>query len=152
MQNSFSFFGIPSEFPFQVTNLLFLLIPIAKALIDVYLFQKRNREIHHSAHIAFAILVGVIFMFIDWRVSPVTYLWQSGLIGVATFWLFFDYIRNLMAGEHIFYVDYNGASDPVEDSWWDTEIYPHMTPMTILILKVWFALVAYSVYYLSYLI
>lgn len=140
------------DIPFQITNLLFLLVPVGKALIDVYLFQKRNIPVRHKEGMLIAVILGVIISYIDVTYSNVMFF-QSCVLSVGTFWLIFDYLRNILAGENMFYVDRNPKSDAAEDSWWDVHIYSKMTPLSLFIAKVWFLVVCYGVYYfLSYIL
>lgn len=140
------------DIPFQITNLLFLIVPVGKALIDVYLFQKRNIPVRHKEGILVAVIVGVIISYIDVTYSHVTFI-QAALLQWGVFWFVFDYLRNILAGENIFYVDRKPKSDAAEDSWFDVNIYSRMTGLSLFIAKLWFLVVCYSVYYfLSYII
>lgn len=144
--------SMPPDFPFQLTNLLFLLPPILKAIYDVYFKEKRGIGVDHSQSLSYAIFFGFIISLIDFRISPVHQLWQSCFLEVAYFWLIFDYLRNLLAGKAIFYVDSNPSSDPEEDSWFDVHIYSKLDPLSMLFFKCWFMLTAISCYYfMSYI-
>lgn len=149
---NFNIFGEEADFPFQSINLIFLIIPIVKAAIDVFLFEKKGKAVNHNKHLLYALVAGLVFSFIDWRISPVTYLAQSMLLGVGYYFVFFDYVRNLFAGKNIFYIDYDGTTDKVEDSKWDTEIYAKLKIPGVLFVKFWVGLLSLSVYYLMTLI
>jgi hypothetical protein len=143
---------MPPDFIFQFTNLLFLLPPILKAIYDVYFHQNKGIAVNHKKSLAYSILFGFLMVLIDFRSTPVPYLWQSILLSIGYFWLFFDYIRNILAKVHVFYVDSNPSSDAAEDSWMDVNFYSKMPWYGVLFLKGWFLLVGVSCYYyLSYI-
>ena len=146
--NEFNFFGMPADYAFQLTNLLFLLIPLGKAYIAVFLFQKKNIPVKHKKHLAIAIGVGLVFALVDWLVSPVQYLFQPMVLATGYFFLLFDPVRNVMAGKPVLYVDSNPASDAAEDSWWDRVVYARIPPHALIFLRLFAMIAAMSVYYL----
>lgn len=149
--NDFKIFGELTDFAFQWINLIFLIIPIAKAAIDVFLFEKKSKPVNHTKHLAYSMAVGLLFSFIDWQVSEVQYLFQSILLGIGYHFVFFDYVRNLFAGKHILYIDY-GNDDKIEDSSWDTKLYAKIGPINTLFLKFCVAIIAMGTYYILSLV
>lgn len=145
--NEFNIFGIVSDYPFQWSNLLFLIIPIAKAIFDART-EKKGIGVNHSKSLAYAVAAGLLVSFIDWRISVIPYFWQSVALCVGTHFFLFDYLRNLFVGKNIFYIDYDGSTDKEEDSAWDTKVYSRLTPPGTLLLKFWTFMVTLSLYYL----
>jgi hypothetical protein len=144
--------SMPPDFSFQISNLMFLLIPILKAIWDVHFYQLQGKAVNHKKSLTFACFFGALISYVDFRISPVPYFWQSAGLAIGYFFFFFDYIRNLFAGEKLTYVDDDPHSDPEEDSWVDVNIWAKMDWTHILFLKAWFFLVAISCYYfLSYI-
>ena len=143
---------MPADFAFQLTNLLFLLPPVLKAIYDVYFKEKRGIGVDHSQSLSYAIFFGFILSLMDFRISPVHQLWQPCLLGVGYFWFIFDYLRNLLAGKPLFYTDSNPKSDPEEDSWVDEHVYSKLPWHILLFLKAWVLLVGITCYYfMSYI-
>jgi len=145
--NEFNIFGIVSDYPFQWINLIFLIIPIAKAIFDART-EKKGIGVDHRKSLAYAVAGGLLVSFIDWRISVIPYFWQSVALCIGTHFLLFDYLRNLLVGKNIFYIDYDGSTDKEEDSAWDTKVYSRLTPPGTLLLKFWTFMVTLSLYYL----
>jgi len=143
----FNIFGMIADYPFQWINLIFLLIPIAKAILDVRQ-EKAGIGVNHKKSLWYSMLGGLLVSFVDWRLSVVPYLAQSIALCVGVHFLIFDYLRNILAGKNFFYIDYDGSTDAVEDSSWDTKIYARLTPPGTLLLKFWTFLLTLSLYYL----
>lgn len=139
--------SMPPDFNFQLTNLLFLLPPILKAIYDVYFKEKRKLAVNHRQSLAYTLLFAFLLILIDFRASPIPMLWQGILLATGYFWITFDYLRNLLAGKPFFYVDSNPQSDPEEDSWMDVHIYSKLEWHTLLFIKLWFLLVGITFYY-----
>lgn len=149
--NNFTLFGMEGDYPFQWTNLIFLLIPVIKAAVDVFLFQKEGIPVNHKESLMYSLGFGLMLSLIDWQVSDVQYLGQSMVLGVSYFFLWFDYIRNIFAGEKITYIDSNPDSDKAEDSKWDVNIYSRLGILGTIFVKFWVALFGIAIYYfLSY--
>lgn len=150
LQPGFSILGMVSDFKFQFTNLLFLLPPVAKAIYDVYYTEFRHFPVLHKQSLAYAVTMGAAIACIDWQLSPVTYFWQSALLGITVHYLIFDYLRNIMARKPFFYMDLYPESDHVEDSWVDTNLYKKIpSPKFWLLTKLWLFTLAFSTYYFS---
>lgn len=142
--------NFPADFPFQAINLLFLIVPVVKAIIDSRL-QLSNKEVNHKRSILLFMILGAALAFIDFKISPVRYYLQSCFLGVTYFWLLFDYLRNFLVGKPIMYIDEYPDSDPEEDSWFDTNIYSKLGPLGTLGVKLWVSLFGIiSYYYFSY--
>lgn len=140
----------PGDFPFQFTNLLFLLIPLAKAVIDVFFTEFKSRPVLHKKSLTIFMVLGALVALLDFKISPVATYLQSAFLGIATFWLVFDYLRNKFANKSFFYMDLDPSSDDVEDSWVDSKIYSKLpNPLAWLFIKLWVFATAISLYYFS---
>lgn len=141
---------MPPDFTFQKMNFLFLLPPILKAIYDVFFKEKRGIPVNHRQSISYTILFGFALVLIDFRTTPVAFLWQSILLAVSYFFLIFDYLRNILAGKHWLYIDDGSSSnleDDAEDSWVDRNIYARTGPLGLLFIKCWVFLTAHGCYY-----
>lgn len=140
---------MPADYPFQLTNLLFILIPVIKALIDSNLQLKKHRSVNHKKSITLFIFLGFIVAYVDFKLSDAEYFIQSVFMQVACFTLIFDYLRNVLVRKPVFYIDSNPDSDSDEDSWFDTKVYAAIGPLGTLFLKAWIMLCAVACYYFS---
>ncbi len=143
--------GIITDLPFQAFNLLFLLLPFGKAYVDVFLFQKKGKEVKHKNSLLVAVMVGTVLAGFDSYLSGVHYI-QSALLAIGYHFFFFDPVRNLMAGEEIHYVDSNPKSDKVEDSWFDVNLYSYIPPVALVFVRCFVLILTLSAYYLKSLI
>jgi hypothetical protein len=140
----------PGDFPFQFTNLLFLLIPITKAIVDVFFTEFKSKPVLHKKSLTLFITIGAAVALLDFKISPVPTYVQSVFLGITTFWLVFDYLRNKFAGKDFFYMDLDPQSDDVEDSWVDSKIYSKLpNPLAWLLIKLWFFGTSIALYYYS---
>lgn len=138
---------IQSDFNYQWINLLFLIPPIVKAIIDSNLQKKKNKSPNHSRSILIFMGLGVVLAFIDFKVSPVEYYLQAAFLGITYFFLIFDYLRNFLVQKPLMYIDDAPESDPEEDSWVDTQIYSKLGSLGTLSLKLWVFILGNLVYY-----
>jgi hypothetical protein len=144
---------ITPQISFSVTNLLFLLVPLSKAVYDVYFTQFQRKEVVHSKSLTYAMMLGCVFAVVDWRFSQVSYFVQVVPLTTTTFYLIFDYLRNKFALKPFFYMDINPSSDPEEDSWVDSVVYKYLpNPYLWLTLKIiMFLSSVYFYYFVSFM-
>lgn len=138
---------MPADFNFQLQNLIFLITPVLKALYDVFFKEKLGLPVNHRQSLSYTMMFGFLLVLIDFRTSPVIYLWQPMLLATGYFFLVFDYLRNVLAEKQWYYIDDGTREDPEEDSWVDRHLYSKLGPLGTLFLKVWIFITAHACYY-----
>lgn len=132
------------DFGISFGAVILLLLPlIFRLFLDLFLIKVIKEEVPHKAH---TYITGVVIFITSWAVlmtEPVYYLFQPLLFEVGIFWLFFDYVLNLIRGEKFFYIDLGLDG---KQSWFDSW-YVKFGWLNVLFLKLMLFAFSFLVYF-----
>jgi len=132
------------DFPINIITLLAAFIPLVFRLTwDYITIVKLKQYVNHTGH---SVVTGILMLtlsYIIFQTDPLSNIFQPLLLQWAIYWLFFDYSLNLLRGKHFFYT----SGFNTNSSWFDRKIYSQIPIQLVITAKVWFAIVAFCVYY-----
>lgn len=115
-----------------------LSIPIlVEWVMDYRRIVLKKKEDDHDVDTMYRGILIVIISIINSVIVNVS-VWQSALLGIAYFWLVFDYGTNLLTKRKFFYLG--------KSSWLDRKLR-EINPLVILFTKIWLFGLGIGVYY-----
>jgi hypothetical protein len=115
-----------------------LSIPFLQELILDYIrIVRKKKEDDHATDTPIRGAIILVMAIVNWKVTGHS-VWQSALLGVALFWLIFDYALNILRKQKFFFLG--------KSSWFDRKL-SNLHPLMILFLKVFLFAFALLVYY-----
>jgi hypothetical protein len=146
--NTFTLFWLETDHGIQPVSVVLLFLPLIFRIVwDGYKILVEREEINHEKHTTATACFMFLTSYAVFRIEPVRYMVQPVLLSWGIFWLFFDYLLNLLRGKNFFYVDQGEVSAKIE------KVYVFLGPWKTLAVKLWWFTVVLSVYFhMSYIL
>lgn len=139
----FIFFGIMTDYSFNIISLILLLIPtIQRVLFDLYVIKIEKQEIDHVAHTVLTAIIMIFLSALNFIIFQIP-IWKGLLLSFGIFILIFDYSLNILRGKKWNYID--EGKDGISSL--SDGIYKQLGVWPLLFFKIVIFMITFCIYY-----
>ncbi len=140
----FNFLGLQTDYGISFVALALMCVPtILRLLFDAFWIRVIKKEVNHLLHSAVMGVLMVLIAIHVYFIESTHNMTQPLFFQFGIFTLFFDYGLNLIRGKKWYYIDQGLDGN---QSWAD-RVYQKIGVYGTLGLKLWIALLCFSIYF-----
>lgn len=139
----FMFFGMTTDYEFNLLSIIYLLFPtIQRVALDLYVIRVEKKEIDHVGHTTLTIVLIILFSLLNMVAHNVSFF-KSIIFSSGMFILLFDYSLNILRGKSWNYIDQglDGISSGAD------KIYRLLGVWPVLFFKIVIFMATFAIYY-----